>query len=360
MKRSSIVLTLSLLLISSQMLAPQWFAAAQSGQNVGCFHGLAPRLTIGGMGQVLPGNANNVREQAVKGGKLLAQMPAGSTFEVLDGPKCVNAMNWWQINFIGVVGWTVESTSEAYWLRPYDPYTPQPLVPTNGVEYSYEGISFELNPAMAAEVYAGHRDSVLRDPNVDVAQAFAPKGVEFTFNDTKGNTLPLSLRIYSVADFVKQEPSTEKTFSGLREHLDNFPDSRLLEGEISVLSTVSAPQLFRARVGKLGFINGSGYRFLTQDSFDVRPIINPIAFRFGGLTSDDAYYVVVEGMITTDLLPGRAKPSDFGADFESQFETYRDGVVGKLNKAGGDAFSINLDQIDNLIESLQVHGPDVK
>jgi hypothetical protein len=86
--------------------APQWITSAQSDF---CADSLAPRLTVGALGRVTPGNANNVRETASKVGKLLGKIPAGETFEVLDGPKCVDGLNWWQVRYQNIEGWTVEA-----------------------------------------------------------------------------------------------------------------------------------------------------------------------------------------------------------------------------------------------------------
>jgi hypothetical protein len=80
----------------------------------------APRLTIGGQGRVLPGLPNVIRNNPWKGGdsKVLAQIPAGGVFAVLDGPHCSNNIYWWWVNYNGVIGWTGESELTTYWLEP--------------------------------------------------------------------------------------------------------------------------------------------------------------------------------------------------------------------------------------------------
>lgn len=331
-----------------------------SAQADSCATSLPPRLTIGNFGRVTAGNSNNVRDTPSKSGNLVGKLPGGESFKVLDGPKCADGLNWWQVRYQNIEGWTVEAAGLDYWLDPYDPSQPETLSPINDVEYSYEGISFELNPDLATKVTASHRGAVLRDPNVDVAQAFAPAAVELTFTNANGETLPISLRVYSVADFIKQEPFTEKTFARLHDDVVTFPDWKAPQDEISVLSIVSQPQLFRARVEKLRFSNGAGYHFLTKPSFDVRPIINPISYRYSGITYDSAYYVVVEATVTTNLLPDKANPPESSFDFESHFEAYRDEIVDQLTDANSEKFTPNLYWVDDLIQSLQIHGPSFK
>lgn len=85
----------------------------------------APRLTIGGQGRVTPGLPNVLRSNPWKGSdsKILGQIAAGGTFAVLDGPRCANNINWWYVNYNGVLGWTGESELGSYWVEPVAPNT---------------------------------------------------------------------------------------------------------------------------------------------------------------------------------------------------------------------------------------------
>ncbi len=346
-----------MLCISTVSLSTPFTVAAHGAP---CGDSLAPRLTIGALGRVTAGNSNNVRDEASKTGKLLGQIPAGEHFEVLDGPVCAAGLNWWLVDYNGLKGWTVEAAGTDYWLEPYDPNQPETLIPTDEVNYQYEDIHFQLDPALAAHVTAFHSDPVLVDPNFDGAQPFAPSGVVFSFTDTNGKSLPFSLRVYSVEDFIKQEPDTEKSFATLYKQFEGDSGWRAPTDEIPVLSIVRQPELFRARTSKVDFANGSGYRFLTQTSFDVRPIVNPVDYLYSGLTYDNAYYVVIEGRVNSSLLPNTPDSSDSGTDFENRFEAYRKDIVGKLTNAKGEEFTSNLNLLDGFIRSLQVHGPEIK
>lgn len=326
-------------------------------QGDACGDSLPPRLKVGNYAQVTAGTSNNIRIIPSRKGQLLGQVPGGETFKVTNGPKCVEGFNWWQINYKGIIGWTVEATGDEYWLQPYDANKPEMLISTNGTDYEYQGIHFELNPNVAAHAWVSFRGAVVSDPDRDLPQAFAPAGIEFTFTDANDKRLPLSLRIYSVADYVKQEPQAQKALDTLAKQLDEDPGWQPPKDQIPVLSIVRQPKLFRARTAELNFANGVGYRFLTQTSFDVRPIANPIDYRYSGLTYDKQYYVVAEASVTTTLLQESLDLADYGVDFEKQFETYRDGVVNTLTNAKGSEFTPNIDHFDDLIKTLQIHGP---
>ncbi len=348
---------LCLLCVMSASVSTQPTVSAQTDS---CAGSLPSRLTVGDFARVTPGNANNVRIIPSRKGQLLGQIPGGETFKVTTGPKCAEGLNWWQVNYNGLIGWTVESDAAEYWLEPYDPNKPEVLTATNGVDYEYDGIHFELNPDLAARVTVSHLGAVISDPNVDVPQPFAPAGIEFTFTDANSKRLPLSLRVYSAVDYIRQEPEAKHSFATLRKQFVEDPGWLPPREEIPVLSIVRQPTLFRARVDELSFANGSGYRFLTQSSYDVRPIANPIEYRYSGLTYDNNYYVAAQAFVSSGLLSNLSDPADYGTGFEDRFESYRDGVVDTLTKAKGEEFTPNIDRFDDLIMSLQIGGPDFK
>ncbi|NLX11375.1 MAG: SH3 domain-containing protein [Chloroflexi bacterium] len=91
--------------------------SVQPPESVSCPGAPQPRLMIGDTGRVLPGPPNNLRDQPGSG-TVIGQIASGDSFTVLDGPRCVNEMNWWQVDANGTVGWTAEGDASAYWLEP--------------------------------------------------------------------------------------------------------------------------------------------------------------------------------------------------------------------------------------------------
>ncbi len=91
-------------------------AAAQDDPN--CTGAPAPQLVIGEYGRVGPGSPNNVRNQPAASGDRVGEIPAGGEFAIMDGPVCADGFNWWQVDYNGLVGWTVEGSGSDYWLVP--------------------------------------------------------------------------------------------------------------------------------------------------------------------------------------------------------------------------------------------------
>lgn len=79
-----------------------------------------PQLMIGMSARVLPGDANNVRDTPSRSGELVGTIPGGEIFDVLDGPVCADGLNWWQVDYESVNGWTVEGSGSEYWVEPYE------------------------------------------------------------------------------------------------------------------------------------------------------------------------------------------------------------------------------------------------
>jgi formylglycine-generating enzyme required for sulfatase activity len=83
-----------------------------------CDGNLVSRLIAGQPGRVTPGDANNFRDTPSRNGVLLGQIPGSSEFMVVGGPTCADGLTWVQVDYNGVTGWTVEATSDEYWLEP--------------------------------------------------------------------------------------------------------------------------------------------------------------------------------------------------------------------------------------------------
>ncbi len=80
---------------------------------------LPSRLAPGMWGRVTPGLPNNVRVQPSLSAAWIGQIPGGGLFRVMGGPVCANNAAWFQVNYNGLVGWTMEGQGAVYWLEPY-------------------------------------------------------------------------------------------------------------------------------------------------------------------------------------------------------------------------------------------------
>ena len=102
-----------------------WTAEGQNGvywvepvtQNDPNVCGFSTRLHTYAWARVTPGLPNNVRAEPAIGARWLGRIPAGATFQVINGPVCANGILWWQANYNGLIGWTGEGRTGTYWLE---------------------------------------------------------------------------------------------------------------------------------------------------------------------------------------------------------------------------------------------------
>lgn len=90
----------------------------------------APRVQVGDLARVTftDGLPLRVRESPVVGNNVIAQIPEGSEFTIIDGPRCApvpntsNAFVFWQIEVAssGLTGWVAEGDLSAYFIEPID------------------------------------------------------------------------------------------------------------------------------------------------------------------------------------------------------------------------------------------------
>lgn len=91
---------------------------------------LRTRMSIGAGGRtvLVPSASTHVRSEPGSSATIVETIPAGQTFDVLDGPECVEGMQWWEIEGFGVEGtwkgWIGEGIDDNYQIEPFE---------TNGV-----------------------------------------------------------------------------------------------------------------------------------------------------------------------------------------------------------------------------------
>lgn len=91
------------------------FSGVVSAQSTPC--SLTPRLIVNNPARVLPGNVMNLRDQPTTGSAIISQIPASAILNILDGPRCADGYNWWQITYLTRTGWVAEGDSQEYWLE---------------------------------------------------------------------------------------------------------------------------------------------------------------------------------------------------------------------------------------------------
>jgi hypothetical protein len=80
------------------------------------------RLRVSTTGRIAftDGSPTNVRNAPGTQRAILASLPEGTTFTVIDGPVCEGNYSWWQLQFTdGLIGWVAEGDPGGYFLEPW-------------------------------------------------------------------------------------------------------------------------------------------------------------------------------------------------------------------------------------------------
>ena len=93
-------------------------AVSSAAASTDCPGSPAARLSVGTTAKVMPGDPNILRNDAGLSATVMGRLPAGSMFAVIGGPRCADNLRWWQVNYNGQMGWTVEGQGSTYWLEP--------------------------------------------------------------------------------------------------------------------------------------------------------------------------------------------------------------------------------------------------
>ena len=131
--RKLVVLSVLSLIFIGLILVPA-LVSAQTPVTGACPGAPAPRLRIGGTGQVA--QVYSSLRAGLDSDVILKVMYRANndTFTVVNGPFCgFGPYNWWQVQHMGVTGWVTEGTDGVYWVEPVGPavtVTPAPATPT--------------------------------------------------------------------------------------------------------------------------------------------------------------------------------------------------------------------------------------
>jgi len=74
-------------------------------------------IEVGDQARVTPGVANRIRSGAGTGYSQVGSAQPGVIFNIVGGPTCANGYKWWEINYGGIRGWTVEGDDSEAWIE---------------------------------------------------------------------------------------------------------------------------------------------------------------------------------------------------------------------------------------------------
>jgi hypothetical protein len=157
--------------------------------------------------------------------------------------------------------------------------------------------------------------------------------------------------IYPVADLASANEAMSKIAGNLQTLLQNQQTG----DQLPFLPLFNAAQALHAQVQTRDFKGGKGVRFLTQLAHGMVAVNNhELVYIFQGLTNDGKYYIAAVLPVTNPSLPADSKLSDEQNKALNDYPAYRSGMVTLLNQQAPESFTPGLNQLDELISSIEV------
>ncbi len=171
---------------------------------------LPPRIRIGEAKARVASStlANRLRAEPDYLAEQIGEIPPGSIIDaVLDGPACNGPWVWWQVEFDGQVGWTVESDINAYH------YYLEPVAPSSANEgdSDKQALSEIPRPASNRLIHSANLDSLdtvsLLGLPAPQAIAWSPRGSALAAISERGEIALFSLPDFAPIPFARSLPA---------------------------------------------------------------------------------------------------------------------------------------------------------
>lgn len=180
---------------------------------------------------------NRVRSEPSAQSDLLGEIPAGATFDVLEGPNCIDDAAWFKVRYENIEGWMKEGTPSEYWVMPI--LTDARDVA--GPAVSAAGLTLNLPPELGT---AAQIQDVQFNPAVNTPPATLISLPEYPYYDRSP-----SIYIYSVQEYLYYRPDLRLRLEGIRSAINflmrgmpaDLPDFRdtFLAGQTTLLQAGS-------------------------------------------------------------------------------------------------------------------------
>lgn len=230
---------------------------------------------------------------------------------------------------------------------------------TQTLSTEFEGIRFSYDSGLAQSAQGVKILAVPVNVDAPALGGGVPAHVAFSFDGDKitadANPFQPQVRVYPAEDLKDLDPNVAREVLALKTLLS--VDAPAIQETLPVFPPFNAQQVIHPQIKYLKFNTGEGVRFVTFYAQNVAPITNDgLFYTFQGLSADGKYYVTAFWPIKTDKLANSyedAKIGDFN-EWAKNFETYRVETEKMLNDLPADAFTPNLEGLDELIESLEL------
>ncbi|MBX3064990.1 MAG: protein kinase [Anaerolineae bacterium] len=143
------------------------------------------RLAVGMTGRVTAGRPNRLRSSPSLSSTQVGTIPGGGEFIVINGPICADGYAWWQVNYNGEIGWTVEGQGTEYFTEPVNAVVGVPTVPPVNANGQCPGaLPSQLIPGQLARVIPEFGDNFLYSypapsrlyPDISDQLGYIPRG----------------------------------------------------------------------------------------------------------------------------------------------------------------------------------------
>lgn len=238
--------------------------------------------------------------------------------------------------------------------------TPAPAqANAENIAADFNGVRFSFPKSLAQSAQGVNIAAVPVDTNAPGLGGGAPAHTAFGFNGEKitAEVSPFqpAVRVYPAQAIKDLDPALTREVLALKTLLSAQPPK--IQEPIPVFPPFNAQQMFHPQTKYVPFNSGQGVRFVTFYAQDAAPITNDgLFYTFQGLSADGKNYITVFWPLKTNALPDSyqdAQVTDYDA-WVKQFETYLAATDKTLSDLPADAFVPNLNELDEMIQSLQV------
>lgn len=236
-----------------------------------------------------------------------------------------------------------------------------PAAPTGQtLNADFNGVSFSFDSAVAKSAQGVTVPAVAIDPSVPGGLSMGgPEHTAFGFDGNKITSevspFQAQVRVYPTDALEALDPAIAREALALKTLLQVKPAA--ITDPVPVLPLFNAQQVVHPQLKYLNFKNGQGVRVVTFYAQSPAPITNDgLFYTFQGMSADGKWYIIAFFPVRTDKLPDTFKDANITdtAAWMKGFSKYLKDTDTMLSGLPSDAFTPNLDSLDQLIESLQV------
>lgn len=250
------------------------------------------------------------------------------------------------------------------------PATPVPATATlppptaQGVDVEVSQLKMVLSPAIASGASGSQMPRVDGADEPTWGKTPGHLQVKLEGYALQGRFHEPQIYVYPGLDYAQLVPAAFESIH----RLDNIlyvPGGPTLNDQLPGVPFFNAQQVFASNVQVISFQNGQGVRFLTEYAQYAASANNhDLFYHFQGLTRDGNYYVIAILPISVPLLaetsdPGAPLPTggvpySYYSDPNADMQLYYKSVTEILNATPSEMFTPSIDQLDQLIQSMQI------